>query len=211
MVHNEAKFKKNIISATNVFNRENEGLSKAANQGAKLAVKKFVCLVDDDMTVTEKWDIHLYNAHVLTRSNWVCSTRVEPIPCPSNVSTALYRDGEYDPNKHNWYNQISNTPLLIPRHFWLKIGGYDEDFETIGAELGLAKRAYDNGVRGFVQTPYSVVIHQQSQSTKRLPEIRKHRKKRDETFRRKYNMDRKSFIKLIGKNDPYSIPLAHFI
>ena len=178
-----------------IYNKANLGLSKAANQGAKKASTDYICLIDNDIEVTRDWDLNLFGARMSTKSNWVCSTRIEPNPSNTNAKSL----NGYDPEKHGWYRQISNTPLLIPKKFWDKIGGYDEDFFVIGAELGLAKRAYDHGVRDFVQTPRSVVLHKESQSTGKLPNIKKHRQDRDRIFKDKYGMNKRDFTKLIGK------------
>jgi GT2 family glycosyltransferase len=186
----------------------NIGLSKAANHGAFKATKDYICLIDDDMTVLPDWDKHLFDAHKKTGSNWVATTCIEPIAPHYNISTKCwdYLQIKRDPlGKLIWYHNISNTPLLIPTKFWREIGGYDEDFPNSGAELGLAKRAYDHGERDFVQTPYSLVHHKQSQSMNRLPGLKKARKDRDTKFKEKYNMARKEFTTLIGKGEVYNM------
>jgi GT2 family glycosyltransferase len=183
----------------NICFPKNKGLSKAANYASKLATKDYICLIDDDMEMTTHWDMHLLNAHERTRSNWVSSTMVEPIPSKTNIST--YH--KYNPFEHGWWRQNSNCPLLIPKDFWDKIGGYDEDFPNVGAELGLAKRAYDNGVRDFVQTPFSVIIHHQSQSMNRIKGLPGLRKARDRMFKDKYGITRKEFVSLIKKGERY--------
>lgn len=183
-----------------LHSRNNIGLSKAANRCFVVASKDYICLIDDDITVTKNWDKHLFDAHIRMKSNWVASTRIEPIAPKWNVSTESYRRG-FRP--WLWYRNISNTPLLIPAKVWESIGGYDEDFPNVGAELGLAKRAYDCGIRNFLQTPLSIVSHKQSQSTKRLDNIKKARKSRDVTFKTKYGISRKDFTEIIGKGQVY--------
>ena len=198
VVHNEWDNKTKIAGADHELRYyENVGLSKAANKGAKFATKDFICLIDNDMEVMDQWDIHLlYSKDFKPESNWTCSTMVEPNPSSTNVSRK-------DMARY-WYKQISNTPLLIPKKFWEKIGGYDEDFPNVGAELGLAKRAYDHGERDFVQTPLSMVFHYESQSMNKLSTIKEKRKQRDITFKNKYGITRKQFIKLIGKSEKYN-------
>jgi GT2 family glycosyltransferase len=192
-----------IANEINIFNGKNVGLSEAANKGVEVASKEYVCLIDDDMEVQIKWDVLLLKAHKNTGSDWVCSTNAEPIPNKTNISIEDYENGKYDPGKHGWHRQNSNTPLLIPQDFWESIGGYDEEFPNVGAELGLAKRAYDNGVKDFVQTPFSVATHHQSQSMKRRDDLRSLRRDRDLVFRQKYGITRIEFTKLIGKGERY--------
>lgn len=193
-----------IRGVMNLFSRTNIGLSKATNiainRVTKTVTKDYICLIDDDMTVTKNWDKHLLDAHIKTKSDWVASTMIEPIPPRWNIGTESYKRG-FKPL--HWYRNISNTPLLIPTKFWKLIGGYDEDFPNVGAELGLAKRAYDHDVRNFVQTPLSLVYHKQSQSMKKLENRGKLAKKRDTIFKAKYNISRKEFTKLIGKGEIY--------
>jgi len=197
VVHNEWDNKTKINGVDHELRYyENVGLSKAANKGAKFATKDFICLIDNDMEVMDQWDIHLlYSKDFKPESNWTCSTMVEPNPSSTNVSRK-------DMARY-WYKQISNTPLLIPKKFWEKMGGYDEDFPNVGAELGLAKRAYDYGERWFLQSACSAVFHHQSQSMNKLSTISEERKKRDITFKNKYGITRKQFVKLIGKGEKY--------
>lgn len=180
--------------------KKNVGLSAAANAGAVYAAKQFICLIDDDMEVTYGWDTYLLNAHIKTKSNWVASTMVEKKPSPNNVGVKDWMKGKLP---KEWYRTNSNTPLLIPTRFWKEIGGYDEDFPVVGAELGLAKKAYDHGVRDFIQTPHSIVLHKQSQSMNRLKDINVQRDRRNVNFYRKYGMSRQDFVKMIGKGERY--------
>ena len=199
VAHNEHKGEEKIKDAHNILFCKNVGLCKAANEASLYANTNYICLIDDDIEVLPKWDINLFNNDIY--KNWIASTRIEPIAPHYNISCDDYKKGKI-PEK--FYHNISNTPLLIPRKFWEKIGGYDEDFVTIGAELGLAKKAYDAGERLFLQTPNSMVIHKQSQSTKRLLGIANIRKQRDKTFSIKYGMTRKKFIKIIKKGEVFN-------
>ncbi|HUX57141.1 MAG TPA: glycosyltransferase [Bacteroidales bacterium] len=201
VVHNDVSILESPIdNVKNIDYRSNIGFSKAANAGADLAKKDYICIIDDDTTVTRNWDKHLLDAQLQTKSNWVCSTRIEPIAPKWNISVESYRRG-FRP--YLWYRNISNAPLLIPNNVWEAIGGYDEDFPNVGAELGLAKKAYDYGIRDFLQTPLSIAFHKQSQSMKRLPDIKNDRIKRDQIFKSKYGITRKKFVKVIGKGNVY--------
>ena len=205
VVHNEWDNKTKINGVDHEFRYyENVGLSKAANQGAKFASKNFICLIDNDVEVMEQWDISLlYSKEFKPESNWTCSTMVEPKPSSTNVCRKKFIRYGFMLFARDWYKQISNTPLLIPKKFWEKIGGYDEDFPNVGAELGLAKRAYDHGERWFLQSN-SMVFHHQSQSMDKLSTINEEKKQRDITFKNKYGITRKQFIKLIGKGEKYN-------
>lgn len=201
VVHNEGKHCSSVEGAENIFQDTNIGLSKAANIGSKLAEKSYICLIDDDMTVMKFWDIYLFYAMGEKRSdNWVASTCIEPIAPHYNIST---KEWEKNIKPVNYYCNISNTPLLIPASFWREIGGYDEDFPNSGAELGLAKRAYDHGERKFLQIPDSLAWHKQSQSFKKVKNMASIRKKRDIDFKEKYGITRQEFIKIIGKGKKY--------
>lgn len=179
---------------------KNLGLSVGANIISKHATKDFICLVDDDMKVLPNWDKYLLCTHNITKSNWVASTCIESIAPHYNITLDNYTKG-IRPKK--WFRNISNTPLLIPTKFWKKIGGYDEDFPNVGAELGLAKKAFDCGEIDFIQCPHSLVFHRQSQSMKRLEGIKKARLHRDRVFKKKYGITRIEFIKEIGKGEEY--------
>lgn len=182
---------------------ENVGLSAATNKVTKHAIKDYICLMDDDMIVLKDWDLHLLLALERFKNNWMSSTVIEPIAPHYNINKKLWDEG-WRPEEKPYYHNISNTPLLIPKGFWNSIGGYDEDFPNSGAELGLAKRAYDVGERLFLQTPNSLVIHFQSQSFKKLPGLKQARKDRDINFKNKYGMSRKNFVQAIGKGQVYT-------
>lgn len=178
----------------------NVGLSKAANRGSEYAKRRYICLIDDDCEVFEGWDYALWEGLSPKKTNWVASTRIEPIAPHYNISIKDWRNGVY-PEK--WYHNISNTPLLIPIGFWFEIGGYDTDFPNVGAELGLAKKAYERGEDLFLQTPHSIVYHYQSQSMKRLKHKRLLWKERDTKFKEKHGISRKEFKKIIKKGEEY--------
>jgi GT2 family glycosyltransferase len=204
VVHNESEGD-DISNCDNFHFSGNRGFSFAANHGVRHTKGNYVCIIDDDSTVCENWDLCLLKAHKNTNSNWVASTRVEPIAPHYNISNEEYKTQYYKKYKFAWYKNISNVPLLIPKKFWNEIGGYDEDFPNVGAELGLAKRAYDHGERLFLQTPYSLAHHKQSQSMKRMNGIKQARNNRDRTFYKKYGMNRGEFTKLIGKGKVYEV------
>jgi len=212
--HNEFCYPKgdrNIRNITDCHHHyRNAGFSRAVNFSVGYSEiylkskKQWICIIDDDSTVAKYWDKALIDAFEKTGSSWIASTRVEPKAPHYNMTPESYKKYGIC-GQPEWYHNISNVPLIIPTHFWKTIGGYDEDFPNVGAELGLAKRAYDHGERQFAQTPYSIAFHKQSQSMKRLKNIKQARIDRDRIFKEKYGISRQEFTKLIGKGEVYEI------
>ena len=83
---------------------------------------------------------------------------------------------------------------MIPHELWRQIGGYDEDFPTVGSEIGLAKKLYDTGCRDLAITvPGSLVYHFQARSTGRVSQIENLQAARDQMFLRKYGVEIEDF------------------
>jgi len=190
----------------------NIGLSRAANLAADKGTAQWICPVDDDMYVLPRWDERLldcFNRH--QGRIWVSSTMIEP----EGPSTSIIRDFGRSPdtfqeaqllsfnaglNCQSWYTN-SATPVLFERSQWDKIGGYDEHFPNVGAELGLAKRCWDIlGFRHFISDSESRVYHFRSISMARLSSGNEGPSNRDQKFVSKYKIKAGKFRAQMRKN-----------
>lgn len=186
---------------------KNLGLSAAANLVSKKATKDYICLIDDDMYVLPKWDeqlIRFVNYYRL-KNFWLVSTMLERSG-QYTLKASFGQDlEEFDEirllKRYSWYQNVmeplvnnSSLPGLIPREIWQRVGGYDEDFPTVGSEIGLAKKLFDAGCEALAVTvPASLVYHFQARSTGRVSDIENLQTNRDETFLHKYGEDLESF------------------
>jgi len=186
---------------------ENIGLSSAANLVSQKADRDYICLIDDDMYVLPEWDEELikFIERYGLRKCWVVSTMLErsgefTVEASFGQNLEEFEEARLLKQKF-WYQNLiaplinnSALPGLIPHELWRQIGGYDEDFPTVGSEIGLAKKLYDTGCRDLAITvPGSLVYHFQARSTGRVSQIENLQAARDQMFLRKYGVEIEDF------------------
>ncbi|QPL05802.1 MULTISPECIES: glycosyltransferase family 2 protein [Actinomyces] len=93
---------------------------------------------------------------------------------PSNPFSTAYhaQNGNDAVRQVGW---LSGACLLLPRHVWQALGGFDDDYFMFFEDVDLGSRVSRAGWRN-IQVPEAVVIHEQGASWKARPEkmIRAH-------------------------------------
>ncbi len=196
---------------THTHSLENIGLCKGTNLAVTKTSKDWLCFFDDDMYALPGWDsglINYFKNNNLDERVWLGSFMVEPGGTSLNSvisknygkSIREFKESsllnDYKSFSQNLQDISCNStcPLLLNRELFLSLGGYDEDFDPgIGAELGLVKRYWDNGVRKYVAVKDSLVYHFGSRSTSRVRDGQEGIK-RDRLFKHKYGITREDFI-----------------
>lgn len=201
----------------------NVGLSVGANEAATRASKELIYLIDDDMYVLPGWDVELFKFledHDLDpNATWLNSTMIEPKTGPTwslggydyGRTPDTFREDELlqdvQSKRIPRIGTLNSTafPCLISREVWEAVGGYDERIGiAIGSEEGLAKRAWDYGIRNFVNVPNSLIYHLQQTTTSRLTNYVAHMAHRERTFHQIYHMTTKEFNdKCIQRGTPW--------
>lgn len=185
---------------------ENIGLSAAANRTVKLfAQQDILCFFDDDMYAAPGWDTALLSEYKPNRT--VCSVMVEQ-GFGHNLQNFRKQSFIYSLKRKNPHYNNSSYPILVDRRAYQSVGGYDEDFPNVGAELGLAKRLWDYGITEIGrEVPESRVYHFPSQSLNRLDRD-KLAKEREVKFLDKYGITAPHFRQMMQKNQPVFYPVA---
>ncbi len=197
----------------------NAGIAYAVNQATSWGEDKHIYLMDDDMYLTEGWDVQLMDfvtQNDLGREEplFVCSTMIEPESSaihsmPGNFGNIdTFEEERLVVAAKNMLklDPVVNTyqPVLIDRATWEKVGGYSEKFfPGIGTDDDLAKKFYDEGCRNFVGCPSSLVYHFQSVSTNRINR-QKAAEDRESIFKALHNMSTDEFHAIIKRGQPWT-------
>jgi GT2 family glycosyltransferase len=185
----EEKFK----NVNFIFNKQNEGFSKANNRALKIASGKYILFLNPDTIVAE--DCFEKCISFVSSKNDNCalgikmldgagnflkeSKRAFPSPMtslyklsglarlfPQSPIFAKYYLGNLDENENHQVDVLAGAFMLIPKRILDIVGDFDEDFFMYGEDIDLSFRIRE---AGFVNIYFAQrsIIHFKGESTKK--------------------------------------------
>ncbi len=176
-----------------IENPQNDGFSKAVNQGIRKANGKYILLLNPDTVVEEntfRRSIDFMEAHSEAGALGVKmidgkgkflpeSKRSMPTPSvafykifglsrlfPRSKTFARYNLGYLSPDEINEVEILPGAFMLIRKKVLDKIGLLDEDFFMYGEDIDLSYRILQQGYKNFY-FPETTIIHYKGESTKK--------------------------------------------
>ena len=162
---------------------KNIGICFAVNQSAALATADYILYINDDMYVLPDWDKNLMNKiNAIGHSDFMMSaTMIEPkdtgnpiVVCKNyGTDLATFEEAkiiaEYKTLAISDWNGSSWPPVLMPKSWWLKIGGFSSEFSPgMYSDPDLAMKMWHAGCRIFIGVGNAFVYHFQAKSTGRV-------------------------------------------
>ena len=158
-------------------NSENQGFIGTSNRGATLARGKYVLFLNNNSEVLPGWlDRLVETFETVTDAGLVGSKLLLPDGRLQEASGIVGQDGSAwnygrgdDPNKpeYNYLRPVdycSGASIILPRHLWDTLGGFDEHYlPAYGEDSDLAFRVREAGYKVLYQ-PFSAVIHYEGSS-----------------------------------------------
>ncbi len=119
----------NIANLKVIFNKTNLGFSKANNQGAELAVGKYLCFMNSDIIVGANWLDEMYK----TFANISNCGAVGPLANPDGFCVIQNKKIKYPQHKNQFdtdvcANHLIGFCILLPKQLFEEINGWAEDF-----------------------------------------------------------------------------------
>jgi len=158
-----------------IKNHSNLGFAKACNQGSEIAKSEYLIFLNNDTEVTHDWSEGLARCILSDRRIGVVGCKLHyPDNTVQHAGVAfsqvkvhhIYRN--FHPthpaaNKHRELQAVTAACALVPREFFLSLGGFDESFINGFEDLDFCFRARSKGYK-VMYTPESVVIHHESKT-----------------------------------------------
>ena len=185
----EEKFK----NVNFIFNKKNEGFSKANNRALKIAFGKYILFLNPDTIVTEDCFEKCISFIHSQKNNCALgikmldgagnflkeSKRAFPSPMtslyklsgvarlfPHSAVFAKYYLGNLDENENHEVDVLAGAFMLIPEKILNIVGGFDEDFFMYGEDIDLSFRIREAGFAN-IYFAQSSIIHFKGESTKK--------------------------------------------
>lgn len=189
----------------------NIGVCGAMNATRRLASKKLLMYLNDDMIVLPGWDTAFKDyitKNELDKLSWLSGTLIEPIGNPEFQlapvdygrtpgqfqKQRLLNDLEKLRRKRNCYG-ANWPPTLLHVDVWDEIGGYSEEFfPGTSSDADLAKKVYDLGCRTFIGLGEALVYHFVSITRRKVADTRPGK----EIFKAKYGYYPNKFFNELG-------------
>ena len=176
-----------------IFNKQNEGFSKANNRALKIACGKYILFLNPDTIVAEdcfekcisfinsQKDNCALGIKMLDGSgNFLKeSKRAFPSPMtslyklsglarlfPKSSVFAKYYLGNLDENENHEVDVLAGAFMLIPKSILDIVGDFDEDFFMYGEDIDLSFRIREAGFAN-IYFAQSSIIHFKGESTKK--------------------------------------------
>jgi GT2 family glycosyltransferase len=185
--------KKEFPQVILIENKENLGFGKANNQGMRIALGKYIMLLNSDTVVLsqaitrltsyldEHEDITMLGPKLLNEDRTFQYSCRRNLPNPMNSFFHLfglaklfpkskmftdYKRFAYDSNRTEPVEAISGAAMFFRRGVFDTMGGFDEQFFMYGEDLDFCKRVQDKGWKTmFVHD--AEIIHFGGQSSKK--------------------------------------------
>ena len=176
-----------------IYNKTNEGFSKANNRALKIARGEYILFLNPDTIVPEdcfEKCISFINSHQNNcalgikmldgAGNFLKeSKRAFPSPItslyklsglarrfPHSIIFAKYYLGNLDENENQEVDVLAGAFMMIPRKILNIVGGFDEDFFMYGEDIDLSFRIQKAGFKN-IYFAESSIIHFKGESTKK--------------------------------------------
>lgn len=165
------------------YSPKNIGICYAVNLAAALATSDYILYMNDDMYVLPEWDKNIYDViQIIGHEDFMLSsTMIEPkntnnpIVICENYGTDLscFEEekllSEYKNLEKSDWNGSTWPPVLMPKLWWIKIGGFSSEFSPgMYSDPDLSMKLWDAGIREFHGIGNSLVYHFQAKSTGRV-------------------------------------------
>ena len=153
-------------------NAEPLGFIRSCNRGAELSIGKYVVMLNNDTEVTSGWlDELLWPFNHFTKVGLTGAKLLYPDGTLQEAGGIVWNNGDpwnygrranpHDP-RYNYARQVdylSGACIMIPRHLWKELGGFDEYFlPAYFEDTDIAFRIRQKGYKA-VFVPFSQVIH----------------------------------------------------
>lgn len=197
----------------------NEGICKAVNQAAMLAVQDYIVYMNDDMYVCPDWDKYL--AAEIDRMDTDCfmlsATMIEPVKTNNNcvivenfgATVETFREADLlehfeRPDKKDW-NGATWPPTLVAKKYWFLTGGYSIELSPgLSSDDDFSMKMWQAGCRIYKGVGKSRVYHFQTRTTSR---VKKNNGRKQFLF--KWGINQSTFNKyFLRRGSPFSGPLS---
>jgi len=157
----------------------NTGFAAACNTGARLGKGELVAFINNDMVPDREWLIELVRA---LQAGWRQGVRcVGSRIVRTDGKSIDFAGGTVNLVGHAWANGlddlatepkdvlfVSGGAMLLDRHLFLSLGGFDEDYFAFFEDVDLGWRLALAGYR-VQYVPTSVTVHHHHATAKRFP------------------------------------------
>jgi N-acetylglucosaminyl-diphospho-decaprenol L-rhamnosyltransferase len=176
-----------------IRNAENRGYGRACNQGFRATSAPYVCLLNPDV-IAEAGSISALVAGLAARpqagvlgprlmnpdGTYYPSCRVVPnlrvalghavfgLVSDNNRYSRAYKLLDFDHLEEREVDWVSGAAMLVRRHAFEEVGGFDEGFFMYVEDVDLCSRMNDAGWRA-VYYPFAEMIHHVAGSSRRAP------------------------------------------
>ena len=163
-------------------NTENSGFSKGNNQGVRQAQGEFVCILNPDTVVPEdcfksllefaetKENLGAIGCQLIDGRGYFLPESKRHLPTPWVSLKKLmrlnqsYYHNEIPPDDTSECEILVGAFMLMSRHVYNELGGFDEDFFMYGEDIDLSYRLLKAGYKNYYVGDTSV-IHYKGEST----------------------------------------------
>jgi len=150
--------KKNNYQYT--YSKVNEGVCVSYNKASKLALKKYLVIMQDDMYFCPNWDI-IFEEEIKKIGHddfFLSGTMIQPfksyieLDCGRNYKEFNEKKllSQYSKIKHDDYQGTHWQPSILATKMWNEVGGFSEEFSPgMGCDPDLNMKLWKKGVRIF--------------------------------------------------------------
>lgn len=130
---------------------EKHNLGQLWNRLIKRSDAEYICLLNTDTLVEEKWESKLMEVFKIYRDAGV----VGPTTCPQGSKNAQGKEPKSDHMEivdfgatyPNWC--LSGFCIFFPKKIWEEVGGFPEDFGFYGQEVAFIDRITEKGYKQY--------------------------------------------------------------
>ena len=142
------------------YSEKNDGVCVSYNKASKLAQKKFLVIMQDDMYFCPNWDV-LFNDEIkkIKHNNFFLSgTMIQPfksyieLDCGKNYKDFDERKllTEHLKIRYQDFQGTHWQPALLPTEKWNEVGGFSKEFSPgMGCDPDLNMKLWKKGIRIF--------------------------------------------------------------
>ena len=178
-----------------IENANNEGFSKAVNQGFNISKGDNICIINPDVIIKDDTLLKLLNKieqndeigaigpRIINTNGTIQHSCKRSFPTPLNSLFRLFKldklfpkskiFGKYnltylDIDKEHEVDVLSGAFMFIPRKIFKLINGFDERFFMFGEDIDLCHKIKDLGYK-IIYSPITEIIHYKGESVKSAP------------------------------------------
>ena len=187
--------KKEFQEVVIIENTNNEGFSKAVNQGFNISKGDHICIINPDVIIKddtlqklldkieENDEIGAIGPRIINTDGTIQHSCKRSFPTPLNSLFRLFKldklfpkskiFGKYnltylDIDKEHEVDVLSGAFMFIPRKIFKLINGFDERFFMFGEDIDLCHKIKDLGYK-IIYSPITEIIHYKGESVKSAP------------------------------------------